>query len=73
MTEPPKNNSLGEVVRWLISTLTGLSQAKGYGSIKVTVQRGQIEFVTLDQNWKLPPGPAGRGDPTAIPLAREGA
>lgn len=53
-----KKAGLAEVVRWVIGTLIGLAQAKGYGTIRITVQRGQIEFVHLDQSWNLDSLPA---------------
>lgn len=51
MNPPAKKAGLTEVVRWIMATLIGLAQAKGYGTIKIVVQGGQIEFVHLEQSW----------------------
>ncbi len=64
-----KKAGLVEVVRWVVNTLIGLAQAKGYGTIRITVQRGQIEFVHLDQSWNLdnlPANLAGGGPAAAV-------
>lgn len=63
MTPPTRKAGLKDVVRWVIGTLIGLAQSKGYGVIRITVQAGQIEFVHLDQSWNMNtlPMPAGGG------------
>ena len=66
MNTPAKKAGLAEVVRWVIGTLIGLAQGRGYGTIRIVVQAGQIEFVHLEQSWTTNTLPATKPVPDQV-------
>ena len=67
MNTPKPKMGLAELVRWIIATLTMLAQTRGYGTVRINVQGGQIEFVTLEQSWTMNTLPVARQDTNRPP------
>jgi hypothetical protein len=54
MTPPPSGRglSLKEVVRFIITWLTGAARKKEWGQLTITVQAGQVVFVTEQKSHR---------------------